>query len=53
MSIALGKYAAVVLGSYAAAILLLMGLVGFSLWRDARMRRALEAVEARQRKTDG
>ena len=44
----LGKYAVAVLGSYGATILLLAALVGFSLWRSARMRRALREVEARQ-----
>jgi heme exporter protein D len=43
-----GKYAVAVLGSYGATILLLAALVGFSLWRSARMRRALQEVEARQ-----
>ena len=44
----LGKYAVAVLGSYGATILLLAALVGFSLWRSARMRRVLREVEARQ-----
>jgi heme exporter protein D len=49
----LGKYAVAVLGSYGATILLLAVLVGVSLWRGARMRRALREVEARQGTTHG
>ncbi|MCE2748468.1 MAG: heme exporter protein CcmD [Rhodobacter sp.] len=49
----LGKYAVAVLGSYGATIILLAALVGFSLWRSARMRRALREVEARQGTTHG
>ena len=45
----LGKYAGAVLGSYAAAILLLVALVALTLWQGARMKRALAEVEARQR----
>jgi heme exporter protein D len=44
----LGTYAFAVLGSYGATILLLAALVGVSLWRGVRMRRALREVEARQ-----
>lgn len=43
----LGKYAGAVLGSYAASIALIVILVGWSLWRGARVRRALAEVEAR------
>ena len=43
----LGKYAGAVLGSYAAAIALIVILVGWSLWRSAKVRRALAEVEAR------
>jgi heme exporter protein D len=43
----LGKYAGAVLGSYAASILLIVVLVAWSLWRGARVRRALAEVEAR------
>lgn len=43
----LGKYADAVLGSYAASILLILVLVAASLWRGARVRRALAEVEAR------
>ena len=49
----LGKYAFAVLGSYGATIFLLAVLVGVSLWRSARMRRALREVEARQGTTHG
>lgn len=49
----LGKYAGAVLGSYAATAVLLAGLVALTLWRAARVRRALAEVEARQGKADG
>ena len=49
----LGKYAAAVLGSYAATAVLLAALVALTLWRAARVRRALAEVEARQGKADG
>jgi len=50
----LGKYAGAVLGSYAASIALIVVLVGWSLWRAAKVRRALAEVEARAgAKTDG
>jgi heme exporter protein D len=45
----LGKYAGTVLSAYAASLLLLMALVVLTLWRAARVRRALEAQE---RKSD-
>ena len=48
----LGKYAGAVLGSYALTALLLAGLVALSLWRSARVKRALAEVEARQGKSD-
>ncbi|MEH7829204.1 heme exporter protein CcmD [Gemmobacter denitrificans] len=44
----LGKYAGAVLSSYAVALGLLAVIVGLSLWRAARVKRALDAVEARQ-----
>jgi heme exporter protein D len=44
----LGAYAVPVLGSYAAAAVLIAGIVGLSLWRGARVRAALREVEARQ-----
>ncbi len=49
----LGKYAVAVTGSYAATALLIAALVGLSLWRGARVRRALAEVEARQAQAAG
>jgi heme exporter protein D len=49
----LGKYAGVVLWSYAATIALLVLLVGWSLWRGAQVKRQLREVEARQGKSHG
>jgi heme exporter protein D len=49
----LGKYAFVVLASYGVSIGLLLAVVGLSLWQGARVRRALEQVEARQGKDNG
>lgn len=43
----LGKYAGVVLSSYAIALVLLVGLVALTLWRGARVRRHLAEAEAR------
>ncbi|WP_407645510.1 heme exporter protein CcmD [Gemmobacter lutimaris] len=43
----LGKYAGPVLGSYAVTIGLIVLVVALSVWRSRRMKRALEAVEAR------
>jgi len=43
----LGKYADAVLGSYAVSIALIVFVVGWSLWRGAKVRRALAGVEAR------
>lgn len=45
----LGKYADAVLSSYAASIALLIVLVGMTLWRGRRARRALEEIEERGR----
>ncbi|WP_111430352.1 heme exporter protein CcmD [Rhodobacteraceae bacterium DSL-40] len=42
----LGRYAGTVLGAYGATIALLAALVAVSLWRSARVRRALERAEA-------
>ncbi|QYK43569.1 MAG: heme exporter protein CcmD [Paracoccaceae bacterium] len=44
----LGKYADAVIGSYAASMLLIAGLVAITIWRGARVRAALREVEARQ-----
>ncbi|MFN3575846.1 MAG: heme exporter protein CcmD [Tabrizicola sp.] len=49
----LGEYAVAVLGSYAATAVLIVALVGLSLWQSVRMKRALAEVEARQEKSDG
>jgi heme exporter protein D len=49
----LGKYAGPVLGAYAASIVLILLLVGISLWRGARVRRALDEAEARQGQDHG
>jgi heme exporter protein D len=43
--LALGKYAFPVLASYAVTIVLLGVLVAVSLWRGARVRRALAKVD--------
>ncbi|MBC7478592.1 MAG: heme exporter protein CcmD [Pseudorhodobacter sp.] len=45
----LGKYGATVLGAYGAALVLLVLLVAVTLWQGRRMKRALEAVEARMK----
>ena len=41
----LGDYAVYVLGSYAATILLLAGIVGLSVRRSRRVKRELERIE--------
>ena len=43
----LGKYAQVVLWSYAGAIALILALIALSLWQAAKTRSALRAVEGR------
>ena len=43
----LGKYAQVVLWSYAGAIALILALIALSLWQAAKTRSALRAVEDR------
>ncbi len=43
----LGKYAGTVLSAYGVAILLIVGLIAVTVWRGARVKRALEAQEAR------
>lgn len=45
--IELGKYAAAVIGSYAISIALIAALVALSIWKSARVKRALADVEAR------
>lgn len=46
----LGKYAGTVLSAYGATIAVLLALVVATLWRGAKIRRALEAQEARMGK---
>ena len=43
----LGKYAATVLGAYAAALVLLAAVVALTLWQGRQMKRVLEDVEKR------
>ena len=43
----LGKYAGAVIGSYAASVVLILALVGLSIWKGARVKRDLAEVEAR------
>ena len=43
----LGKYADAVLSAYAVSIVLLVAIVGFSLWRGKRVRAAMRDVESR------
>ncbi len=43
----LGKYAAAVIGSYAASVVLIVVLVALSIWKGARVKQALADVEAR------
>lgn len=45
----LGKYAVSVLAAYGTSLILLAGIVWISLWRGARVRDALRAVEGRLR----
>ncbi|MDZ4312135.1 MAG: heme exporter protein CcmD [Cypionkella sp.] len=49
----LGKYAGAVIGSYAASVVLIVALVALSIWQSARVKRALNEVEARQEKKNG
>lgn len=44
----LGKYAVSVLSAYGATAVLLAGIIGQSLWRNARARAALDDYEARR-----
>lgn len=43
----LGKYAETVLSAYGISILLLIALVGVSLWRGRKVRAEMEKVEKR------
>ena len=45
----LGKYAATVLSAYGISLALLAGIVVLSLWQSRRMKRRLDAAEARRR----
>lgn len=47
----LGKYAGTVLTAYGASVLLILGLVGLTLWQGRRMKRRLDALEARAEET--
>ena len=49
----LGKYADTVLSAYGASIIMLVVLVGASLWKGKRVRSDLEQVEARTRQNHG
>ena len=49
----LGKYAVAVMWSYVASVALIVVLVAVSIWRGARVKRALAEVEERQGKTHG
>jgi heme exporter protein D len=49
----LGQYAGSVLWSYAVSFVLIGGLLALSFWQRARVKRALDEVEARQGKVDG
>ena len=46
----LGKYAGAVMWSYAASVALIAVLVALSIWRGAKVKRALAEVEARHGK---
>ena len=43
----LGKYADVVLSSYAVSLMLIVALVAVSIWRARRIKSELDRVEAR------
>ncbi len=45
----MGKYAFTVYGAYAATIVLLAGLIALTIWKGAKVRRALEAQEKRMK----
>lgn len=48
MMVELGKYATTVLSSYGVSLLLLIGLVWFSIRRGRKTRLELEEIEARR-----
>lgn len=43
----LGKYAVAVMSAYGVTVVLLVAIIGLSLWRSARVKHALEAQEKR------
>ena len=45
----LGKYADTVMSAYGASVILLLLLVGLSLWRGRRVRAEMQRVEQRMR----
>lgn len=44
----LGKYAGTVLSAYAVSLILLAGIIGLSAWQARRVKRRLDAAEARR-----
>ena len=48
----LGKYAATVLGAYGVSLALIGGLIALTVWRGARIRRALAQLEVRMGQRD-
>mgnify|MGYP003767926155 CR=1 FL=1 len=44
----LGKYATAVAASYVATIAIIVVMLGWTLWRGALVKRALQEVEARK-----
>ena len=49
----LGTYAAEVMTSYIVSLGLIGGLIALTLWRGARVRRALDEMEARRKGGEG
>ncbi|MEM7648717.1 MAG: heme exporter protein CcmD [Cyanobacteria bacterium P01_A01_bin.70] len=45
----LGTYADAVLGAYGVTFLLIMGIVGTSLWRSRRVKAELDMLETRRK----
>lgn len=44
----LGKYADAVLGAYGVTFLLVIGIVGISVWRSRRVKAELDALEEKR-----
>ncbi|MEL7012906.1 MAG: heme exporter protein CcmD [Pseudomonadota bacterium] len=44
----LGKYADAVLGAYGVTFLLIVGIVGLSIWRSRRVKAELDALQQRR-----